>query len=570
MLYFLFVWNLLAIICGVIGFYILHLLRADCFDRTGDRIIISIWSGLVLLSIALLAVSFALPLSPLVGLSTAVFLMLPALLSAPVWRELNQLSSAFSNRCLGMILALELWVAALINRPMEWFDSGGYHVGIIRWLAEVGTVPGLALLNYGYGFTSAWFALTAPLAPAGLGHHLGAVANGFAFLLAGLQVVVSLSYFQKQDFRVIDGFAIAVYASIGAIYSVTIFTGSPILISFSPDVPITLLIAVTAWSLLAIKSADQTLQGIDRSNQLDTKILPLLLGVGAVSFKLSALPALVIVVVFYAVEARFSLKKLLIGASLLILLLTPMLGYGVMTSACPFFPSTTVCVDLPWRFPEDEANHLLRESKVLNLHESANSSNTVSNFAQRLSWLKTQRKMQIMLLFYALSIALSLNGMVSGFVRRKAESGAIWVMGIGLLGSTFIVFYAPLIRFGLIYFLLIPALFLAQKLTCRLNAGVNRLRSPFSLLLYQGAIALLCLSTVILSPDWRNLVSLVPPALPQPKVIQAQTHDIEYVYPADWTYQCWATPLPCAIVPLKQVRLRNPQQGIGAGFVTAH
>ncbi len=562
MLYFLITWNLLAIVCWITGINLLGLLQARCFDRFGDRLITSIWSGTVLLSIALLAVSFVLPLSPLVGLGIVSFFAGAALLTSQGRAEITRLKAAYSIQWLTGVLGLEFLTAALVNRPMEWFDSGGYHIGAIRWLAEVGAVPGLALMNYAFGFTSSWFAFTAPLAPAILGRHLGAVTNGFVFLLAAIQVLISLSRWQRGDFRVSDGFVAIVHFVIIATYTVTIFTGSPILVSFSPDVPVTMLIGIIAWVLLVIEQSNAS----DRSTWMRRiKLLPLILGIGAISLKLSAMPAFAIVALFYAFEVRFALKKLLVSLFLVVVLSAPMLGYGLITSGCPFFPSTAICVDLPWRFPDERASYFLRESKVLNLEESAPSDLT-SAIAQRLMWLRTQPKMQMMLLCYGMSIAISFWWLVL-LMKRKLEPGSLWVMGIGVLGMTFVIFYAPLIRFGLIYFIVIPALFLAQILSRQLNAFLNRFRlSPW---LHRSAIAVTCVFVIILSQDWRSLLTVVPPALPKPKLIQAQFNDIEYVYPADWTYKCWATSLPCAGGPIQQVRLRDPHRGIRAGFVAA-
>ncbi len=569
MLYFLMTWNLLAIVCWMAGISLLNLLQVRCFDRIGDRAIVSIWSGIVLLSISWLAASFIVPLSPIVGLTVAGIFMVVALRSKRTWDEIAQLKAAYSIRWLIAIFCLALLTAVLIDRPMVWFDSGGYHIGLIRWLAQAGTVPGLALINYAFGFTSSWFAFAAPLVPEILGHHLGAVTNGFVFFLAALHVLIALFHFRVQDCRVVDGFAIAVYLPIVAIYTATLFTASPILVSFSPDVPVTLLVGMIAWTILGIKEADRKSQFSSRTTELrsaifDVKMLPLVLGLGAFSFKLSAMPALAIVLLFYGFEVRFALKKLSIAAALAIVLSAPMLGYGVMTSACPLFPSTKICLDLPWRYPEEIANKHLRETKVLNLEESE-SSNSTSALVQRFLWIRTQRKMQIMLLLYAASIGVSLRWFFSN--QYKIEAGLLWVSGLGLLGMTFIIFYAPLIRFGLIYFIVIPALFFARLATSQVNAAPERFRisSRFSSFLYRVGIGVTCVLFLILGQ--RNLVSILPPELPKPNLIQAQTNDINYAYPAEWTYRCWASALPCSGVPIKNVRLRDPQRGMRAGFV---
>ena len=51
--------------------------------------------------------------------------------------------------------------AALASDPVTLYDSLVYHIGIIRWLHEHGTVPGIALIHNRLGHVSAWFALGA-------------------------------------------------------------------------------------------------------------------------------------------------------------------------------------------------------------------------------------------------------------------------------------------------------------------------------------------------------------------------------------------------------------------------
>ena len=59
-----------------IGNAILHQLQGNSFERVGDRFIISIWLGIILISIALLTVSLFLPLSSIFSLVTILFISL--------------------------------------------------------------------------------------------------------------------------------------------------------------------------------------------------------------------------------------------------------------------------------------------------------------------------------------------------------------------------------------------------------------------------------------------------------------------------------------------------------------
>ena len=57
---------------------------------------------------------------------------------------------------------IALGAGTLTSDPVTLYDSLVYHVGIMRWLRERGTVPGMALIHNRLGHASAWFALAAP------------------------------------------------------------------------------------------------------------------------------------------------------------------------------------------------------------------------------------------------------------------------------------------------------------------------------------------------------------------------------------------------------------------------
>jgi len=57
-----------------IGTAILHQLQGNRFERIGDRFIISIWLGIVIILISLQAVSLFFPLSSIFSLVTVLFI----------------------------------------------------------------------------------------------------------------------------------------------------------------------------------------------------------------------------------------------------------------------------------------------------------------------------------------------------------------------------------------------------------------------------------------------------------------------------------------------------------------
>ncbi|MBE9041451.1 hypothetical protein IQ235_11730, partial [Oscillatoriales cyanobacterium LEGE 11467] len=300
MLYLILVWLALLAVCSIVGNGTLALIRDRDFDDIGDRFIASTWLGLVILCVALLAVSFVVPLSLSVGLLGFAVLTTSAL-------TLRRVRVAMAIACCSLTLGsislsalLTISIAALMSQQIWWFDTGLYHLGSIQWLSEFGAVPGVALINPKFSFASSWFAFAAPLTPEFLGDRIGAVSNGYIYFLDTLQVAIALSKIVSGRAKVSDGFLFVFFAIVISIYLAS-SPASPILISFSADVAVTSLVGITAWAILVTSAEPKPLTNplqqsdpLDRKTAsiLDSRLVPLILAVGAVTIKLTALPLL--------------------------------------------------------------------------------------------------------------------------------------------------------------------------------------------------------------------------------------------------------------------------------------
>src|SRR5215211_6997925 len=76
-------WVVLSVVAGVIGTGVLAVLGAESL-RIGDRIILGTWTGVVILSSALLATALFAPLTP--GLTLLVAGLVAGVAGAAVWR----------------------------------------------------------------------------------------------------------------------------------------------------------------------------------------------------------------------------------------------------------------------------------------------------------------------------------------------------------------------------------------------------------------------------------------------------------------------------------------------------
>ncbi|MFW5766536.1 MAG: LIC_10190 family membrane protein, partial [Coleofasciculus sp.] len=461
MLYFMITWLFLIGVCFSIGTAIVNWLKADHIDRRGDRFITAVWLGIIVLCISLLATSLILPLSSAVGLVLALGLVALSLLSQSTRSELAALRSILSPSLIVGFITLELIIAAFTSQKIVWFDTGLYHFGSIRWMSQFGAVNGLALINGKFGFTSSWFALAAPLTSPIFGSRVSAITNGFVFLIAILQSLITLNQIVSRKGRLSDWFLLIFSAIAILVYTGTAFTGSPILISFSPDVTVAFLIGVTAWSILVIShSAQSSLRDTDaKTPLLDAKTIPLILSAGAVTVKLSALPLLPIGFLFYLMgnQLKLKIKRLLTGSAITLLILSPIVLYSLTTSGCPLYPSTFMCLDLPWSVPIEEAIKETKPIKFWWVFSDSDESGLTAIALGVWRWLKGSIKSQIMALITIFVIVFSIP--IFRQFKKHLKLGTAWIVLLGLLGITFILLQSPLLRFGLGYFLLIPALF---------------------------------------------------------------------------------------------------------------
>lgn len=573
MLYFLAVWSILSVLTWLIGIALLHALKATCFDRLSDRITIALWLGTVVLADGLLAISLAVPLSAIVGLMVALSVGCLLLSWPPVRTEIRHIGHAISLPIILSIFCCALFIAVYMTQRVTWFDTGLYYFGAIRWLSEFGAVPGLALLLNNFGFTSSWFALVAPFSMEAIAPRISAVTNGFILFIATWQGLCALWYWIKGEARVADKFIVLFLGLVLPTLTLTTFL-SAVLVSPSPDIAVIFLTGIVAWSLLTIANVPQTPPHASRSHPWDASLIPVLLAAGAVAIKLSALPLLPIAWLFYgrsrSLNLRRWLSRLLIGGCVAFILLTPLMTVSVVTSGCPLYPSAALCLDVPWRLSAEQAqqaSELIRGWDRWFVDPPAGVNPLLWRIWQ---WLKLAHLNLVMLGMLLMSVLLM------GFTLKSAREQKIvaipWLFGLGCLGMLFILLRAPLIRFGLGYFVVIPAIALVilgtshlaqlnQRLAQRLSASISPHRLSRIGWVGLGAIGVIGLTQADIQKRF-----LLPPAMPMAKVEIKQSYDVEYVSPINEQGQCWAAPIPCAPGE-KNIRLRDPTHGLEAGFI---
>lgn len=569
MLYFIFVWTILLIVCCTVGVGLLHLLRATAFQQMGERFVAAVWLGIISLSVLYLLVSLILPLSSWIGAVIALVCCGLALLNRSVRSELVALKSAISLNVGLLYLVGAILIALLSTNLVTWLDTGLYHYPMIRWLNQVGTVPGVALLFANFGFTSSWFAFAAPLNPAFLDARASAVTGGFALLVTLIQTGVAASYMLRRQAQFGDWF-LGFFSAI----SLACLVGSghlrEISISPSPDIPVAVLTGVIVWAILVVANAPLSQSTTVPKKGTDSSLVPLILAAGTVTIKLTALPLLIIACGFYLFRNFRSLRRLIDGVAAVVLILTPFLLAQVFASGCPLFPSLAFCLNTPWSVPAETKEWITRLTNWRSWYGSTSQAAALP--VALLRWFADNRGNQIMTLIAVGSIVAFL--FLLRTLRKSSIRGYGWVIATQILGIAFYLRTSLLLRFALPCLILIPALlgatycYLKFSNLSKLHQAAALPMLPFArfkpnplLLGLLGAAAAVSLSVA-------STRLVLPPSMQSAPIAQKQVNNVTYFAPEEPNV-CWKAELPCAFEVTEDIYLRDPNRGFVAGFIRA-
>ena len=335
-----------------------------------------------------------------------------------------------------------------------------------------------------------------------------------------------------------------------------------IVVSLSPDWPISLLIGMIAWTMLLTRNPSQITSNPSLFKQ-QLSLIPLLLGVGAVTIKLSAIPLFCVAGLFYGWYQRKSLGRLLQGMIITTILLLPLIVVGFWTSGCPLYPSSLFCVDVPWSLPLQETQDFAAETSSLENWFGEPPVGKIPVFWLISQWITARNLNLVMMILTVVSFG-SLIRLLK--VLRKSLHGEIWLSGVGIFGIIFIFAKGPLIRFGLGYLLLLPALLLSTLLHQQF-AFKNKQLIQLDKFQNIWGIRRICLVILgsMLAIGLSHPNFLLPSPLPDKTLVKKQVNNVLYFSPSEGA--CWQSVLPCSPKSLSDLELRNPTLSIKGGFV---
>jgi hypothetical protein len=541
-------WCLLGIMSLVIGDAAFSLLGCRGEARRGDRLVLSLWLGLVLCQWLALTLSLISPVSPvrfflLVGI---VFAFCAARRGRDIASELCGLRRSDLVAAVLVMSAASFVVAGMRPTP----DIGEYHYPAIRWLAEYGSVRGVSHILFRLGAASGVFALTAPFDELLPGRSLGLI-NGFILCLTVGQIILSGVRVTGGRGRPSDWFLLAGSAGLLAI---GLLVGS--FTTTAPELGVAALTLVIAWRMLAQEAEPQD----GRSPVL------LVLAAGALLAKLSAL-LLVPVVALFVLAGR-GLRAWLGVALLVAILVAPVFLASALASGCLAINVALSCLPLPWAVPTDIVNqfshYLLQWSRAAAaLPPDAGAWDWIP------LWLSQWFNLVVLGPFVASLIA---YGFVTG---RNIGRGECWVFALILPSLVLMLVSAPDPRFNYGLFI-VPVALLAARLGPRLLIRcptwvISGLSNPASLAALLAAPLVLTATAVDLHHGYAlGLGRLLEPRRPPAVAVTPYADNgLTYVVPKGG-HGCWGAPLPCADRELQDVHLLSPERGLAGGFYSRH
>ncbi|MBO0937267.1 hypothetical protein J2I47_11985 [Fibrella sp. HMF5335] len=440
-------------------------------------------------------------------------------------------------------------------------DTGGYHAPMIEWIRHYAIVPGLANLNYRFGFNNSWFLLNA----------------FFALPLPGAPVTNALAN-TVSPWHGINGWLLLM----GLAYAVTIWQKKPLawlwagfmaglllvfhwtLASPTPDLPAQLYAGMVLFIWLDNNGFRAKPLGIEAW-------LCLLFGLAAMTTKLSTVTVLLLPALTLLQALRQRNWPFLTVATITIVLATAYWWAGNMIlTGYLVYPTLSPLVDLfsvDWKVPR-----YLIEQGLFNLTDGTKAG--YAGPAWRVGawvphWFITRPPLEQV-------TAVLLAGVpVAAFFGQKRTAhtgkyGQLWALITATVGVTFWFLLAPDLRFGAASVLLLLLLVygpVAQRLMATLTSSQRQ--STFSLL------GILLTTSLLTASFKREVISwLLPAPYPNPPLttvsLGSQTlylatdrTDVAHGIRGYWS-NCYAAPLPCA--PYRPPGLQLRGESLGQGF----
>jgi hypothetical protein len=369
----------------------------NCRD---ERFAAAAWAGLTASAALFLAAATFTPVKPAMVL--VLFLPLAVRTVRESWRE-----CILGGRRLAVAAVLAAAVAFVQSGPERLYDAALYHNQTVRWIADYGIVPGLALIHYRLSFASSWFAAGALFDQAPWESRLSRSVNGVVLTLLLFQFVHAWSRVcrregGRRDWYLVFGLPLLLgYSQVEAMN-----------VSTSPNLGAAAAIFVSGWLILEGRSP-----------------LAFALAGGAFAIKLNAAP------VVLAALARFPARVYLVAG----LLASALFMANYRATGCPAFPAPILCGETEAGVGADAAAAVTTETRSWTRSRGRIPQMPLWEFSWLSHWARNRWTLiQIPPVLLALAAHLLL--------RRWTRASTL-----GVLGLVYFILFAADFRFGFGY-----------------------------------------------------------------------------------------------------------------------
>jgi hypothetical protein len=514
-------------------------------------------TGLIVLTlIAQLIVLFT-------GVDKAVFLAIVSVLAVVIWlckikppdvtRFLKQKLGALSP-LQWLVLGSGWFVILLINAgPTMMDDTESYHIQMIKWTHEFGTVPGIVNLHERYGFNSSWFSSVGLFLNLNNSIRSYTVLNGVVSLWFLAYLVKEIGYtISKKKSPVLPFLVVLIFC----LFSWPMIRGNAATANYD---------FITTFIVFVLFANNFHAKQDEQHDYLEWMIWPAYL----FTVRIINYPMLLLsVFAFIRLLMRRDRKTIAGGIVIATLLVAPFIIRNIIVGGYPFYPATQFdFFDVDWK-PDGEM--ITRLKDFIKYYNRVNVSIMALDQTRQLEfpnwipyWFKHLLPYDTPLIVASILGLLSYPLLLIKYANKSSVNERIFVIVIlAQLISWFAI--APDPRF--VYGPLLCCCFLPMHLAgSGFESGKAKIVIKYVMLAISISLLAYGVSKIYRDARYRNI--LKPRPLPAPALKTFTIDGIEmYVpekIPGNWNRRCYDTQLPClySIDPRLRARGKNMRDG---------
>ncbi len=356
------------------------------------------------------------------------------------------------------ILATMVWTAQVAGH----YDTGLYHAQAIHWIEEYGVVPGLGNLHMRLAYNSAFMSLQALFSLQWLLGQSLHTLNGFLCVFGIGYAVMTIRRHQDQSWRTSDLLKCA-----GVIYIVTARYN----ISSSGTDIWALFLAVyvcTKWCEFAEAEVCSAAPWC----------FVCLTGIYALTVKLSA-AVIVLLTVYpmYLLIRKRDIRRIAQNAVAAVLIVLPFLLRNVIISGYLIYPYAGIDLfQVDWKM---DRSVLASDSMDIKMY--GRGITDINEYGTPLSkwlphWFGRQEPVNQILIAVGMICAIGLIYRLWKYICARQTREIIFIITV-LLSLAFWFVTAPLMRYGIVYFMIVTAVFTGEMNKRKRNVNINRIVS---------------------------------------------------------------------------------------------